>query len=134
MRMGHSGLLFATNSVKKELLRYDDGVLTAEELSNLSFENVDLVTLSACQTAKGDVTSNGLYGLQRGLKTAGVRSMLLALWKVDDEATCLFMTKFYESLVSLGDKKLAYSQAQQAVRNRYNDPYYWAAFVLVDGV
>lgn len=131
--MGHSGLLFATNSVKKELLRYDDGVLTAEELSKLSFENVDLVTLSACQTAKGNVTSNGVYGLQRGLKIAGVRSMLLALWKVDDEATCLFMTKFYESLVSSGDKTQAYSHAQQAVRNKYKDPYYWAAFILVDG-
>lgn len=133
-RMGCSGLLFAGNTQRKQLLRYDDGVLTAEELSKLSLENVDLVTLSACQTAKGDVTSNGLYGLQLCLKTAGVRSMLLALWKVDDEATCLFMTKFYESFVFSGDKRVAYAQAQQAVRDKYKDPYYWAAFVLVDGI
>lgn len=56
---------------------------------------MDLIALSACQTAQGDITGDGVFGLQRGFKKAGANTILMSLWKVDDEASCLLMTEFY---------------------------------------
>lgn len=117
----------------------DDGVLTAQEISEIDLRGLDLVALSACQTAKGDILGDGVFGLQRGFKKAGAKSILMSLWKVDDEATCLLMTEFYSKWIGLGKTKHdALEEAKKSIRSHkekgWDDPKYWAAFILLDGL
>lgn len=140
--MQHCGLYLsgAQHSLWDEDLTEDtDGVLTAQEISLLDLSGLQLVSLSACQTAEGEITSDGVFGLQRGFKKAGAQSILMSLWKVDDEATCLLMTAFYKNLI--GDKMTkhdALEAAKQTVRSHkkkgWDNPKYWAAFILLDGL
>ncbi len=117
----------------------DDGILTSQEISTLDLRNLQLVVLSACQTAQGDIMSDGVFGLQRGFKKAGAQSILMSLWKVDDEATCLLMTEFYKNWIG---KKMtkhdALEKAKQTVRSYkdkgWDNPKYWAAFILLDAL
>lgn len=117
----------------------DDGVLLAQEISNTDLSGLDLVVLSACQTAQGHTTSEGVFGLQRGFKMAGANSILMSLWKVDDAATCFLMTEFYKNWVrERMTKHDAFEAAKQAVRSHaekgWDDPKYWAAFILLDAL
>ena len=114
----------------------DDGILTAKEIANLDFNNLDLAVLSACQTGMGDITSEGVFGLQRGFKKAGTQSILMSLWKVDDEATQILMTEFYKNYLNGMSKRKALLSAQKSVRedHHFEDPSYWAAFILLDGL
>ena len=99
-----SGLIFAgANHTWNNELVYgiEDGTLTASEVSHLALFECRLVVLSACQTGLGAVNgSEGIFGLQRGFKMSGVDFMIYTLWSVDDYATQLFMTTFYENLFS----------------------------------
>ena len=115
----------------------DDGVLTAQEISLLDFRGLSLVTLSACETGRGDITGDGVFGLQRGFKKAGVQSILMSLWKVNDNATSFLMTEFYRNWIGEGKSKhQALELAKQKVRSHkgWEDPKYWAAFILLDGL
>lgn len=115
----------------------NDGILTAQEVSYLDFTDCDLVTLSACETGLGEVSGEGVFGLQRGFKKAGVNSILMSLWKVDDEATCKLMTEFYSNWIG---KKMtkhdALEAAKKVVRETkgWGNPKYWAAFILLDAL
>ena len=116
----------------------EDGILLASEISLLDLHNVDLVTLSACQTGLGDLSSDGVMGLQRGFKRAGVNSLLMTLWPVDDNATQILMKRFYHNIVTGKGKRQSLISAQKYLRE-YNDGYYgkpryWAAFILLDGI
>lgn len=148
----------------------EDGILTAKELAELDLRGVDLVVLSACQTGLGEITGDGVFGLQRGFKKAGANTLLMSLWKVDDNATRLLMTQFYKNLFTGKSKFESLRNAQKYVRDyevnvettsdkqwkslarkkesqnkkqtskeikkikKYKDPYYWAAFILLDAI
>lgn len=110
----------------------DDGILTAHEISLMDLRGLKLAVLSACETGRGIIGQDGVFGLQRGFKQAGAQSILMSLWKVDDKATQLLMTEFYKNL-TLGQSQYdALKQAQTAVKAQYADPEYWAAFILID--
>lgn len=141
--MSRSGLLFSGacykwygDSIPDNL---DDGILTALEISNLHLQGLDMVVLSACETGKGEIKTDGVFGLQRGFKIAGTKSILMSLWKVSDEATCLLMTEFYRYWLSEHQPKHdALEHAIQSVRshteNGWDNPRFWAAFVLLDAI
>lgn len=137
-----SGLLFAgaQNSFLGKNIPDDveDGILTAKEISRLDLRKTDLVVISACHSGIGEVTGDGVFGLQRGFKKAGVQSIIMSLWDVDDEATRVLMTKFYENLSRGQIKYDAFRDAQRYLREYkkgiYNKPVYYAAFVLLDAL
>lgn len=115
------------------------GFMSAEDIVGLDLRNCDLLTLSACQTARGAAyTGQGVIGLRSAIMAAGARSMLMSLWSVDDEATCEFMKIFYKKLLS-GEttmtKARALAETQKEIRNmpgkNWHHPYYWAAWTLI---
>ncbi len=118
----------------------DDGLLTAQEISRLDLRGCDLVVLSACETGLGDITSEGVMGLQRGFKKAGVQSIVMSLWKVADRPTQEFMTEFYRHLTAGEGKRASFLAAQRFLKGKYptnlpNDdgrPPYWASFIILD--
>ncbi len=141
--LAQSGLYMAgaENILNHEIIPegVDDGILTSQEVSALDLSGLDLVSLSACQTAQGRITGDGVFGLQRGFKKAGANSILMSLWKVDDVATCLLMTEFYREWIRKGKSKYdAFNSAKKAVRSKkgkgWNSPKYWAAFILLDAI
>ena len=95
----------------------DDGILTAKEISVLDFREADIVVMSACETGLGDVSGEGVFGLQRAFKMAGAQTILMALWQVDDKATQMLMTAFYRYYSKGISKREAFRKAQQEVRN-----------------
>ncbi len=137
--MSCSGLLFAGANFaldtenRSALPEGDDGILTAKEISRLDFQGLDLVVLSACQTGLGEVTGEGVFGLQRGFKKAGAQTIIMSLWEVDDYATRLLMTEFFKGLTLGKSKREAFLAALNYVKAKNSDPKYWAAFVMVDG-
>ena len=116
----------------------EDGVLTASEISHMDLQDLDLVVLSACETALGDINYSGIYGLQRGFKKAGANTILMSLDKVDDEATRILMVEFYRNLMNGKSKYQSLKDAQQYLRQvdkgKYDKPEYWASFIMLDGL
>ncbi len=148
----HSGLMLTgAGSTLKGLKSAgtEDGILTAYEAMNLYLDNTDLVVLSACETGLGEIKNGeGVYGLQRAFKVAGAKTLIMSLWKVNDEATQELMVRFYKHWLSppapeggvvlappsgVGGPGLrsAFLKAQKELKAKYPDPYYWGAFVLV---
>jgi CHAT domain-containing protein/Tfp pilus assembly protein PilF len=131
-----SGLLLAgagRQQVKvSDLSVSDNGILTSYDVINLDLQETELVVLSACETGLGDVMSGeGVYGLQRAFMIAGASSIIMSLWKVDDEATQQLMVQFYNNWLQTGDMEKAFRGAQKQVRTSFNHPYYWGSFVLL---
>jgi len=115
-----------------------DGILTSKEISQLDLRGVDLVVLSACESALGDINNGGVYGLQRGFKKAGANTIVMSLDKVDDEATRILMVEFYRNLMSGKTKRQSFQEAQQYLRKvdngKYDNPKFWASFIMLDGL
>lgn len=110
-----------------------DGLLTLEDLYNLDL-GAELVVLSACQTAGGNlVRGEGLVGMTRGFFFSGARAVIASLWQVDDEATAVLMGWFYHYLASEGlapAAALMEAQRKMASSPRWSDPYFWAGFTF----
>jgi CHAT domain-containing protein len=110
----------------------EDGIVTAYEISNLDLSNTELVVLSACETALGDIKgTEGVFGLQRAFKLAGVQNMILSLWQVPDAETAELMDLLYSNKMNGMTTYEAFNKAQDAMRKKY-PPFYWAAFVLIE--
>ena len=93
----------------------EDGVLTAREVSDLNLEGCVLATLSACETGLGEIKgSEGVFGLQRAFKMAGVKYLIVSLWKVPDKESTEFMEIFYSNwLKQKMPIRAAFRQTQQ---------------------
>lgn len=120
----------------------EDGLLTGAEVAALDLKGTNLVALSACNTGLGDVAQEGVFGLQRAFKIAGVKSLLMTLREVNGEATSILMSEFYSRIAAGVGKRDALSMAQKKLRSSKitvngkqvsgNNPEYWTPFILVD--
>lgn len=108
----------------------NDGLLTAREVCDYPL-NTGLVVLSACQSGAGAMSAGWieLVGMSRAWLLAGAPSVVVSLWKIDDRATSELMAAFYRNLRTMGRAE-ALQQAQLAMMKKYDNPYYWGAFVL----
>lgn len=124
----------------------DDGTLTAYEVAGLDLRGTQLVVLSACETALGEIINGeGVYGLRRAFTLAGARSQLMSLWKVSDVGTRDLMIRLYQGLTQGQGRGEALRQVQLAMLNgqlvpatqepgsafNYQHPYYWASFIPI---
>jgi CHAT domain-containing protein len=99
----------------------------------LNLFNTKLVVTSACETALGDVQGGeGVFGLQRGFKMAGVDNLIITLWEVSAEFTKEFMIAFYTKLLNGLSIHEAFYSTQSEMKGKNSNPYFWAAFVLVE--
>jgi CHAT domain-containing protein len=129
-----SGLVFAgaNNVWSTQNNEGEDGVLTAQEVAHLDMRKTQLIVLSACETGLGDIKgSEGVYGLQRAFKMAGVNYIIMSLWQVPDKETAEFMQLFYKNLLKAKNIPAAFQKTQKRMSEKY-DPYYWGAFVLIE--
>lgn len=140
--------------------KYDDGKLTVDEIFDLNL-NSKFVTLSACETGLGDLsTGDEIIGLSRAFIYSGASAVIVSLWKVDDISTALLMTKMHQFIKSglpvaaalsraqrdLITKNFEHSSTRSAVTidwhddlknaitegaEQYTSPYFWAPFIVI---
>ena len=115
----------------------EDGIVTAEEISLLDLAGVEWAVLSACDTGLGVLQpGEGVYGLQRAFATAGVGTVIMSLWPVEDQVTRQWMAELYRArLVEGRTTPAALRQAALAVLHERRDaglsvhPFWWGGFV-----
>jgi CHAT domain-containing protein len=133
-----SGLLFAganapaSISFRAPLSPADGAVATALELAGLDLWGTQLVVLSACDTGRGHIQpGQGVYGLRRALVMAGAETVVMSLWKVDDDSTRHLMEAYYRGLLAGQGRSTALREAMLWLRALRPHPYDWAPFVAL---
>lgn len=142
LALNNSFLLFAGAKNKEYQPGVSDGILTATEISQLDLRNTSLVVLSACQSGIGEVSGDGVFGLQRGFKKAGAKTIVMSLWSVPEKSTQILMTQFYSNLVKGMSKQASFQNAigflknytNDGIKTPYNLPECWAGFIMLDGI
>ena len=95
-----------------------DGLLSAREIARLNLDNVELVTTSACQTALGYITADGIYGMERGFKSAGAKGLVLSLWSVNVESARIFFTLLYKYIAEGESVHKAFNHARNDLQTK----------------
>ncbi|NOK60034.1 MAG: hypothetical protein GFH27_549291n227 [Chloroflexi bacterium AL-W] len=112
-------------------LKLGDGWLTVRDTYSLDMQ-CSLVTLSACETGVNAVApGDELLGIARGFFSAGIPSLLVSLWAVDDESTATLMHDFYTRLCAGDRPAAALRHAQCNLLKQYSHPFFWSPFVLL---
>ena len=117
-----------------------DGLLTAYEVTGMDLQGTELVNLTACETALGEVTPDGVAGLRQAFLMAGARSITVSMWEVPADETTAQVSDFYDRWLG-GTKHVARYQAFYAAQlaalararqdHGSGHPFYWAGIVYV---
>lgn len=127
--MTNSIITFAEANLEKT------GIISAAEIATMNLRQCDFAVFPACESALGKLGADGVFGLQRGLKNAGVRSILMTISSVDDAATAELMISFYRHLMAGLSKREALIKAQQDIRDQgFTSPDLWTSFILLDAL
>jgi tetratricopeptide (TPR) repeat protein len=109
-----------------------NSVVTALELASLDLWATQLVVLSACDTGRGDILlGQGVFGLRRALVIAGAETMVVSLWRVDDQTTRSMMERYYRGLLAGQGRAGALREAMLALRAEHPHPHHWAPFIAL---
>jgi CHAT domain-containing protein len=107
-------------------------LVTALELAGLDLWGTELVVLSACDTGRGDVRlGQGVYGLRRAFVVAGAETVVMSLWKVNDETTRELMEAYYRNLLAGHGRATALHEAMRSLRATHPHPHHWAPFIAL---
>ncbi len=146
-RPGQRGLLLENPFLRSQLslagsnrrpsgaMKGEDGRLYGIEVGALDLRATDMVVLSACQTALGDVhAGQGAAGLRQAFQLAGAKSVIATLWSVDDAATTQLTIAFFKRLGEGMAKTEALRQAQLELfaKKEMSHPFFWAAFTITE--
>lgn len=133
-----SGLILAgANRRNAAAPDQEDGVLTAEEVAALNLNGVEWAVLSGCDTGVGEVKgSEGVFGLQRAFHVAGVRTVIMSLWQIEDQSTREWMRTLYEGRLTrnlstadaVRDASLSVIRQRRA-KHLSTHPFYWGGFI-----
>lgn len=134
-----SHFVFSPGTESNSYLLLGDGKklsLADAKRSNIRFDHTDLLTLSACDTAKGggkDANGKEIEGFGVTAQKQGASAVLATLWKVDDKATAILMADMYSNKIKGKNKIEALRQAQIELKQKheYSHPYFWAPFILM---
>ncbi|QRO00167.1 tetratricopeptide repeat protein [Archangium violaceum] len=122
----------ATKPGEDTQLRLEDSLVTALELAGLDLWGTELVVLSACDTGRGDVKpGQGVYGLRRAFVIAGAETVVMSLWKVNDDTTRVLMEGYYRNLLAGQGRSFALREAMLALRRSHPHPSFWAPFIVL---
>ncbi|MEB3336598.1 MAG: CHAT domain-containing protein, partial [Leptolyngbyaceae bacterium] len=133
---------FAVGNPEDSFIIFGDGdKATLRDMENWTLTNVDLVVLSACETAISGKVGNGIeiLGLGYQIQNAGARAAIASLWKVSDDGTQTLMQAFYQELSqgnvssaeALRRAQIALIRGNQPGGSEFSHPYYWSAFILI---
>lgn len=134
-RLVRSGIVLSSSPENQGI-----NILSSYDIAGLNLKNVRLVVLPNCKSGNGDITKDGIIGLQRAFKEAQAGTILMSLWNADDIATRLLMVEFYRNYLSNNDIHRSLHNAQIYIRNYvdekgikvFESPYYWAGFIILD--
>jgi len=132
-----SGLVFSGCNIawqgRRTPTTTEDQILTAFEVANLELDHIRLAILSACDTGRGDIqNAEGVFGLQRAFRAAGVNQLLLSMWRVSDQSAARLMQRFYQNLTMGAAPARALRQAKIDMRSADYPAGQWGGFVLIE--
>lgn len=128
--MKRSGIVLS-NSAYDLLYKKQSGSIFANEIANMDLNSIKLLVLSACETAQGNLGDDGVFGLQRGFKQAGVGCMIMSLKEVNSSMTTELMQLFYSFFAKGQSVREAFRNAQIQIAGKYKIDD-WKAFVIID--
>lgn len=132
--MLRSGLVMAGANLTEPNLSARDGILTSYEIANLmDLRATELVVLSACDSGQGgNLYGEGIYGLQRAIRIAGGSSLIMSLWKIQEQVAKDFFSKFYSLWIIQGmDKRAAFNKAREHIKEEWEDTGHWGALIYI---
>lgn len=115
-----------------------DGLLSAKEIASTDMRNTQLMVLACCESGLGQITADGVYGIQRGLKNAGAGALIMSLWEAASQPTLSFMISFHKKIkegMPIGEAFWSTREEKWTESDEYDQrPSYWNTFVLVDAL
>ena len=124
-------IALSPNRTTESIPQEEDYLLTMSDISQVQLR-AKLVVLSCCHSGRGEIKKEGVIGIARAFLGSGARSVLVALWALDDTATEQFMSRFYEHLVGGKSASESLHQAMKWMRsNGFTKVTEWAPFMLI---